>query len=44
MTKKHTEPRQWWESRRMLGVLILVAIFYCVYFSRCHGDVAILTQ
>lgn len=44
MTKKQAEPRQWWESRTMIAVLLIVAIFYCVYISRCHGDVAILTQ
>lgn len=41
---KQTETRQWWESRSAILVLLLLAIFYCVYFSRCHGDVAILTQ
>lgn len=44
MTNKQTEPRQWWESRTSILVLLLVTIFYVVYISKCQGDMAILTQ
>ena len=44
MTNKQTEPRQWWESKKMVAILIVITIFYVVYISKCQGDVAILTQ
>lgn len=40
--QEKTDPRDWWESYGMMVALTIVTI--CVLFSKCQGDVAILTQ
>ena len=45
MTNKPIHSRESWEIKIRKGailVLLLIAIFYCVYFSKCHGEVAYL--